>query len=52
MNWPLIITVSLAVLGLVVWLVVRNDKDRKAYEASETRQASRPEVEADEAEER
>jgi hypothetical protein len=32
MNWPVLILVGIAALGLIIFLVVRNQKDEKEFE--------------------
>jgi len=32
MNWPVIIIVGIAAIGLIIFLVVRNQKDEKEFE--------------------
>ena len=32
MNWPIIILVGIAVIALIVYLVMRNQKDEKQFE--------------------
>lgn len=32
MNWPIIIVVGIAVIALIVFLVMRNQKDEKQFE--------------------
>jgi hypothetical protein len=32
MNWPVLIIVGIAALALVIYLIVRNQKDEKSFE--------------------
>lgn len=36
MNWPIIIVVGIAVIALIVFLVMRNQKDEKQFEQQVT----------------
>jgi hypothetical protein len=32
MNWPVLIIVGIAALALIIYLIVRNQKDEKSFE--------------------
>lgn len=46
MNWPVIIVVGLAALALIIFLIVRNQKDEKEFEEAVDNDYRKPTAEA------
>lgn len=45
MNWPVLIVVGIAAVGLIVFLVVRNNKDEKQFEKQLNNDFTKPKEE-------
>ena len=49
MNWPILIIIGIAAIALIVFLVVRNNKDEKVFEDQMNNDFTKPtEEKADE----
>jgi low affinity Fe/Cu permease len=47
MNWPIIIVVGIAVIALIIFLVVRNNKDEKVFEQQLNNDFTKPKEEGE-----
>ncbi|MBC7626104.1 hypothetical protein [Ferruginibacter sp.] len=45
MNWPVLIIVGIAAIALIVFLVVRNNKDEKVFEDQMNNDFTKPKEE-------
>ena len=48
MNWPIVIVVGVAVIALIIFLVVRNNKDEKIFEDQLNNDFTKPKEESEE----
>ncbi len=48
MNWPIVIFVGIAVIALIIFLVVRNNKDEKVFEEQLNSDFTKPKEESEE----